>query len=431
MLFGAILGFLGLAAGLASGQGRQKWVATWIASAHGPYPSGNAVAQPDLHFAFPAPADGAHDQTFRLIVHPNLWGSRWRVRVANTFGTRSVTFDDVYVGVQASAGAILHGTNTPVSFSGGRSVTVPAGSAVWSDAVDLRWQAPAAMAEGRKLAISFHVAGSSGPMTWHAKSLQTSYLTGPGSGSHSADETDGVFRFTTTSWYFVDALDVMAGADTRVVCAFGDSITDGTASTLNGDDRWPDDLARRLHAAYGPHVSIVNAGIGGNRILTPAAYTPAEPFAGGPPALQRLDRDLLGVSGLSGVVLLEGVNDITSGAAAGAVIDGLKEVVRRIRARGAIAIVGATITPAFGSNGPSGTADAAERRKAVNEFIRTSGLFDAVADFETATLDPATGSLKPEFQPNSSVGGPGDRLHPNRAGYQAMANAVDLRVFAP
>ena len=416
-------------AGLAQSAPPQKWVASWLGSAQGPYPSGNAVAQPELKFAFPSPTEGARDQTFRLVVHPDLWGNRWRLHLSNVFGTQPVTFDDVQLGVQATAGALVGGTNHPVLFAGKRSITIPAGSAAWSDGIDMRWPIAPATAEGRKLAVSFHIAGASGPMTWHAKALQTSYVSRPGSPSTAASPTDAAFPFTTTSWYFLDAIDVMAPADTRVICAFGDSITDGTASTINGDDRWPDDFSRRVHAAYGNRVSVVNAGIGGNRILTPATYTPAEPFTGGPSALQRLDRDLLSISGLSAVILLEGVNDLSSGATPEAIIAGMKEIAQRVHAKGSIRMIGATITPAFGSNPPSGTEDAAARRKAVNAFIRTGGLFDAVADFEAATMDPSTGSLKPEFQPNSSVGGPGDLLHPNRAGYQAMANAIDLRAL--
>ena len=267
-------------------------------------------------------------------------------------------------------------------------------------------------------------------MTWHAKALQTSYLSRPRSGARSGDEDDAAFPYTTTSWYFLDAVDVAAPTDTVVVCAFGDSITDGTLSTLNGDDRWPDVLSRRLHAAYGNRVSVVNAGIGGNRILTPESYPPPQPFPGGPSALQRLERDVLGLSGISAVVLLEGINDISSGSAADAIIAGMKELVSRVKAKG-IKIVGATITPSLTANGNSGTPDANARRQAVNAFIRTGGLFDAIADFDAATVDPATGALREEFVPNSTIGGAGDRLHPNRAGYQAMGSAIDLKIFAP
>jgi len=406
-----------------------RWAASWLGSAHGPYPSGNAVAQPELKFAFPDPVSGAHDQTFRLIIRPDLWGTRWRIRLSNAFGVKPVTFDGVYLGFHASAGTIVTGTNRNVTFSGGSSITIQPGASAFSDAVLLNMPAVAAL-QGRKLAVSFHVAGESGPMTWHAKSLQTSYVSRPQSGAHGAEESDDAFPFTTTSWYFLDAVDVMAPSDTRVICAFGDSITDGTASTINGDDRWPDVFSRRMHAAYGNRVSVVNAGIGGNRIISPATYTPADPFSGGPSALQRLDRDVLSVSGLSGVVFLEGINDVSANSPADAIIAGMRELVARLRARGSMTVVGATITSAFKNTGAAGTPDGDQRRRAVNEFIRAGGLFDAVADFDAATLDPATGSLKPEFQPNSSIGGPGDLLHPNRAGYQAMGNAIDLKIFA-
>ena len=409
--------------------GGDKWIATWAASVHGPYPSGNASAQPDLTFAFPDASQGATDQSFRLIVRPDLWGDRMRIRLSNTFGTQPITFDAVHVGISAGAGAIVKGTNRPVLFAKQLGVTIAPGSSTFSDAVELRLP-DAALMDGRKLAVSFHVTGPTGPMTWHAKALQTSYLSRPRSGVHAADEDDAAFPFTTTSWYFLDAVDVMAPADTIVVCAFGDSITDGTLSTLNGDDRWPDVLSRRLHAAYGSRVSVVNAGIGGNRILTPERYPPAQPFPGGPSALQRLERDVLGLSGLSGVVFLEGINDIGAGATADAIIAGMKDLVSRLKAKG-VRVVGATITSALMSNGNSGTPDANMRRQAVNAFIRTGGIFDSIADFDAVTVDANTGALRAEFVPNSTVGGAGDRLHPNRAGYQAMGSAVDLKIFAP
>jgi lysophospholipase L1-like esterase len=223
----------------------------------------------------------------------------------------------------------------------------------------------------------------------------------------------------------------MASEGTVVVACFGDSITDGTASTLNGDDRWPDVLSRRLHAAYGESVTVVNAGIGGNRVVGPASYSPAAPFAGGPSALDRLERDVLGLSGLSAVIWLEGINDLSAGTSPDAIVAGFKEGVRRLRARGGLTIVGATITSSLGATSASGSPENDARRKTINEFIRTGGLFDAVADFDAATLDPATGAMKAAFQPNSTTGGPGDKLHPNRAGYQAMASAIDIRLLAP
>jgi lysophospholipase L1-like esterase len=273
--------------------------------------------------------------------------------------------------------------------------------------------------------------GATGPMTWHAKALTTSYVTAPGAGSRGADENDAAFPNTTTSWYFVDAVDVIAPDGTVVVACFGDSITDGTGSTLNGDDRWPDVLSRRLHEAYGERVSVVNAGIGGNRVLTPAASIAEAPFAGGPSALTRLDRDVLGIAGLSAVVWLEGINDISNGAPAADIVEGLKEGVKRIRARGGIRVIGATIVPALGASGPGGTVAADAQRQEVNAFIRSGRVFDGVADFDAVTRDPKTGELRAAFQPGSTIGGPGDRLHPNRAGYQAMGTSIDLALLMP
>jgi lysophospholipase L1-like esterase len=412
----------------------KAWVASWAASAHGPYPSGNASAQPLLDSVFEPAERGATDQTFRLIVRPDLWGDRVRLRFANTFGTQAVTFDDVFVGVQGTGGNIVAGTNERVTFDNGKaSLTLAAGRSAVSDGVTLDYvkRGNVALLAGRKLAVSFHVAGPTGPMTWHAKALQTSYVSAPRSGSHGAEETDAAFPFTTTSWYFLDAVDVIAPADTSVVACFGDSITDGTASTLNGDDRWPDVLSRRLHAAFGTRVSVVNAGIGGNRVTGPPAYTPQSPFAGGPSALERLDRDVLSLSGLSAVVWLEGINDLSSGATAETVIAGLREGVARIRAHGSVRVIGATMTPSLGAAGASGTADVDARRQAVNIFIRTSRIFDGIADFDAVTRDASTGGLRAEFRPNSTTGGAGDALHPNRAGYQAMGSAVDVALLMP
>jgi lysophospholipase L1-like esterase len=410
----------------AQGQGR-RWVTSWTGSVQGPYPVGNASAQPDLRFAL-SPA-GARDQTFRLIVQPDVWGTQARVRVSNAFGTRPVTFDGVFAGLHWSGGAVVPGTNRAVRFGGKPSVTVGPGESVWSDAVAM----PPKPGAGRKLAVSFHVAGESGPMTWHAKALTTSYLTAPGAGAKGQEEDESAFPFTTTSWYFLDAVDMMCPAGTQLVVALGDSITDGTASTLNGDDRWPNALARRLHAAYGDRVAVVNAGIGGNQVVGPAEYSAAKPFAGGPSAEQRLERDVLSLSGVTAVVWLEAINDFSNNANAtvDAVEAGMKEVVGRIRARlpGA-RVIGATVVSALGStNAAHGSAAEDEKRKALNEFIRKGGVFDGVADFDRATLDPQTGGLRAEFVPDSTIGGTGDKLHPNRAGYLAMALAIDLKLL--
>ena len=311
------------------------------------------------------------------------------------------------------------------------SVTIAAGGAAWSDPVDLPFAGSPATLAGRKLAVSFHIAGESGRMTWHAKALTTSYLSAPGAGSKGQLEDESAFPYTTTSWYFLDAVDVMAPRDTRVVVAFGDSITDGTASTLNGDDRWPNALSRRLHAAYGERVSVVNAGIGGNQVLGPAEYSVEKPFSGGPSAGQRLERDVIGLSGVSAVVWLEGINDFGANATAEAVESGMREIVARLRkAIPGVRVIGATVVSALGNaSATHGSPQEDEKRRALNTFIRDGGVFDGVADFDRATLDPATGQMRPEFVPDSTTGGPGDRLHPNRAGYLAMAASIDLKLL--
>lgn len=410
------------------------WVTSWAASVQGPYPIGNPSAQPNLTLAFPSPETGARDQSFRLIVKPEIWGSKTRVRFSNVFGTRPVTFDGAHIGMQWSGSALMPGSNRAIRFAGQRSVLVPAGESVWSDAVELPFANRGSELRGRKLAISFHVAGSSGPMTWHAKALQSSYVTRPGAGAQGHVEAEDAFPFATASWYFVDALDMSAPKSAAAIVAFGDSITDGTASTMNGDDRWPDVLARRLSAGRAARWSVVNAGIGGNQLVGPTEYSPQKPFAGGPSALSRLERDVLTLSGVKAVIWLEGINDFSKNgnAEADAVIAGMREGVTRMRAKlPGVKVIGATLTSALGSSSAAhGFELQDEKRKKLNDFIRSSGVFDGVADFDRATTDPQTGGMKAEFIPDNTVGGVGDKLHPNRMGYQAMGMAIDLAVFA-
>ena len=208
---------------LAAAQQSENWVVSWTASAQGPYPVGNSSAQPDQRFAFPSPPAGANDQTFRLIVRPGLWGRQARLRLTNVFGTKPVTFDGVYVGLQLSGPALVRGTSRAVTFAGKASVTIPADASVWSDPVSLSFVRDSSAVElaGHKLAVSFHVAGESGPMTWHAKALQTSYVSPPGSGSKGASEDEAAFPYGTSSWFFLDALETLAPADSFAVVAFG------------------------------------------------------------------------------------------------------------------------------------------------------------------------------------------------------------------
>ena len=229
-----------------------------------------------------------------------------------------------------------------------------------------------------------------------------------------------------------------AGDDAYAVVAFGDSITDGMASTMNGDDRWPDVLDRRLRAAYGNRVAVVNAGIGGNQVVGPAVYPPPKPlppFPGGPSALSRLERDVLTLSGVKAVIWLEGTNDFSrnGNASVEAVTKGMREGVARMRERlPGVRVIGATVVSALGATSAAhGFKEQDDKRRQLNEFIRSSGVFDGVADFDKVVTDAQTGAIRAEFVPDNTVGGPGDKLHPNRLGYQAMGAVIDLKLLAP
>lgn len=445
-------------------QGRnQHWVASWATSPAAyfvyapPVPQNQALApaptrfaaaniQPDLAFPFPfANTRGATSQTIRSIVKPDLWGDKMRVRFSNVFGNTPLTFDATTVALQEYSGNVVRGTVTRVTFGGARSVTIPAGQEVWSDGIRLSWvrDADDPILQGRNLAISYSVAGDSGHMTYHSGANTTSFITAPDSGDHTRDLDGFAFEFTTTSWFFLAAVDVMASADTVVVCAFGDSITDGTHTTLNTNDRWANVLSRRLHNAYGNKVSVVNEAIGGNRVVNPVVAN----SAAGPAAVDRLDRDVLGLSGLTDVIWLEGINDLGAGHPTTDIIAGYQNVVSRLHAQG-IKVYGATMTSALGIDNPAQGWDLTNfpnflatgdnglpidiNRKFLNEFIRSSGLFDGVVDFDGATLDPATGNMKAPYVPNSQFTQlPWDYLHPNHAGYNAMGRAVVIGPFAP
>jgi lysophospholipase L1-like esterase len=417
--------------------GDSRWVAAWTTSPQGRYPFGYEVGQPGpigpvapgleqplLVYAFPDRQ--ARNQTLRMIVHPSIGGNLWRVKLTNRFGTRPVTFGRAVVALHASgAGATLvPGTKRALTFGGRRSVTVPAGKEVRSDPVRLRIADKDA--QRTSLAVSLYIPETSGPMTWHAGSFTTSYITNPNAGDHTADVGERAFLHPTTSWFFVNGLEVQRRHAATVV-AFGDSITDGFFSTINGNDRWPDVLQRRLLRDDRPVISVVNQGIAGNMITRvgriPGGCTPCD----GPPAVDRLDQDVLSQPGLRVVILFMGINDLGGGnATAAQVIQGMRELIGRVHARG-ITIIGATLTPARGTAfGLYGTPETDARRRAVNDFVRNSGLFDGVADFAAVTEDPADPSrLLPAYDTNTSVGGPGDHLHPNRAGFLAMGHAVD------
>ena len=439
--------------------GNRKWVASWATSPATffaytappkPFvlefgkPIQYAVAniQPDLAFPFPnATTTGAAavNQTFRSMVRPDLWGKTIRIRFSNVFGSAPVTFQSVTVGLQEYSANVVPGTLVPVKFGGSRSVTIPAGpgpeSRVFSDPIQLPWvdEEDDIAVQGRNLAISYAVKGNSGPMTFHSGANQTSFITAQGSGDHTADLDAFAYQFTTTSWFYVETVDVQAHPDTVVVCAFGDSITDGTHTTLNINDRWMNVLSRRLHNKYGNRISIVNEAIGGNRVVNPV---PANSTSG-PAAVDRLDRDVLALSGLTHVIWLEGINDLGGLHTTESIKAGYIDVAKRLHAKG-VKVYAGTMTSALGIFGvafPTGDNGIAVEagRQVLNKFIRNSGgVFDGVVEFDLATLDPVTGNMQAAYLPNSQFTQlPWDYLHPNHAGYNAMGQVVDITLFAP
>ena len=428
------------AAAVQEGSGDEPWVAAWTTAPQGVYPLGYSVGQPGplgevapgieqplLEYAFPD--EQAQDQTMRMVVHPGIGGDEWRVQLSNRFGTQPVTFGRATAALQQSGATVVPGTDQQLTFDGRRSVTLQPGEEVRSDPVRMELSDDEAQRSG--VAVSLHVRGASGPMTWHAASFTTSYVTDPGAGDHTRDVTDEAFPHSTTSWFYLTGLEVQR-EDAGTVVALGDSITDGFFSTINGNDRWPDVLQRRLLTEDdgGDVLSVVNQGIAGNMVTRvgrlPGGCTPCD----GPPAVDRLDEDVLSQPGLRAVVLLEGINDLGGGGAtAEEVIAGMEEIADRVHDAG-IPIIGATLTPSGGAEdglANYGTAETDAQRRGVNDFIRTSGVLDAVVDFAAATEDPAdTSRLLPAYDTNTSVGGPGDHLHPNRAGFLAMGSAFDL-----
>ena len=423
-----------------------KWTASWAAPMQAAYAGspaqGPAIVayepQPNLSFALPNAT--ATNQTFRMIVKPDLWGQTVRIRLSNVFGTQPVTFSAASIAQQRYQANIVHGTSTTVTFGGAKSVEVPAGGSVFSDPVVLTFVDPISLLglpmSCGNLAVSFAVSGSSGPASFHQDAFTTSYISPPNSGDTTAAEDDTAFPFSTTSSFFLTELDVEAPSSTVVVVAFGDSITDGTFSTLNGNDRWLNVMSRQLHKQLGNNVSVVNAGIAGNAVLAPVA---------GPSAISRVSRDVAGLSGANVVVWLEGINDLgLLGATAAQVESGYQLVVGTLHAAG-LKVVGATLTPSLAPGGvpPANSPLTAELgpaaanyastqtdaiRRQINTFILTSGLYDGTADFATAVTDPNTGTLLAPFVPNSE-GSAGDFLHPNRAGYQAIGPVAATAVL--
>jgi lysophospholipase L1-like esterase len=360
------------------------------------------------------PPPGLAGNMLRQIVHVSIGGKQLRIRFSNIFGTNDVVLRSVHVALNpgtTTSGVIDPATDRALTFGGSESTVIPAGKDIWSDPVAFDLPPLA------NLAITIAFGGTSGDVTGHPGSRTDSYLL-PGNAVTSPN-LDGAV--TTEHWYYIGDVDVLADSRAGSLVAFGDSITDGRGSTTGGNNRWPDDLAARLHTnAPTARVGVVNAGIGGNAI-----------FGGlGPAAVKRFDRDVLSRSGVRWVMIFEGVNDI--GGARGMraatlamnLISAYTQFADKAHAQH-LRIYGATITP-FGGNSYYSPAHEAIRQE-VNAWIRTNSVYDGVVDFDAAVRDPVTlTNFQSAFYHGVNAN---DGLHMNPAGYHALADAVDLRLF--
>ena len=387
----------------AAARSGYDWVTSWSASPQDAVPGTLGMA-------------GFHDQTVRDIIFPSVGGSTIRLELTNAFGRSPLEIGRVTVAVAGPGAGVVAGNIHPVSFGGSGSVRIPPGEQVLSDPVGMQVLAL------RELAVSIYLPGRTGVATVHRDAQQVNWVST--AGDHAAEAEAGAFMIATQSWYFLSGLDVRSSGASGTLVAFGDSITDGVQSTVGGNDRWPNDLARRLDTVAGPTLSVADEGIGGNRVLIGSRCCGASAEA-------RFVRDALDQSGVRDVIVLEGINDIglsmgplhaDAGLTPARITAGYQDLIAQAHARG-VRIFGATLLPYQGAGYYSPAGEAI--REAVNAWIRTSGAFDGIIDFDAVMRDPADPlRLNPAYDS-------GDRLHPNDAGYQAMADAIDLPMLLP
>ena len=379
----------------------EHWVAGWGASPQAPI----AANFSERGFA---------NETVREIVDSSADGAMVRVRLSNAFGAEPMRIAAASVALQRRGAELTPGTLRALSFAGRPSVAIPAGGGVASDPVVLP------VHSGTHLAVSLYLRAPSGPVTQHTQARQGNWVA---AGGRTLDQSSRAFFMRTQSWYLLSGLDVLAPRrDRGAVVAFGDSITDGVGSPLGANARYPNDLARRFAAREGATLSVVDEGIGGNRVLDQTSCC-------GVGAVARFRRDVLGQPGVRDVILLEGINDIGQSQSRGPltaphtpvsalqIVDGYEQIIAMAHAAG-VRVFGATLTPFHGARywTPAGE----DKREAVNAWIRRSRAFDGVIDFARAVAAPGDPQqLAPAFDS-------GDHLHPDAAGYRAMARAVNL-----
>lgn len=367
-------------------------------------------------------ATGISNTTVRMIARVTAAGDALRIRLDNTFGTAPLVVGRASVGQRIQGAQLAAGSSRPVSFGGAGSVTIPAGGSVTSDAVPLKVLAQ------QDLAVTLHIPGENVRPSQHTAAQVTSYAAANGSGDGSAEESAARFTATTTSMWWLKAIEVLSASSTGTIVAFGDSITDGTCATSDAHDRWEDLLAVRLaldaanRGMPDVHKAVVNEGIGGNTVTRTGLQPPPDSL----PGIERLDRDVLSHPGVTHVVLFMGTNDVRREAPAAQIMAGVEDIAKRVKARG-LKIVGATIIPRHNRPPMEGNTgwDAAKTRirREINQWIRTRAPFDAVIDFDRMVQDPADADrLYPPFNC-------GDGIHPSPRGYYEMGRLVPLDLF--
>ncbi|HUO08399.1 MAG TPA: SGNH/GDSL hydrolase family protein [Phycisphaerae bacterium] len=371
------------------------WVGTWATS-----------AQAIDKSTFPPTPPGLTDTTLRQIVHVSIGGHQLRVRFSNEFASwgNNLTIDEAHVALSAGKSAIKPETDKALTFHGQPSATIPFGAMMLSDPI--AFDLPALS----DLVVSIHVTGAEKDFTGHRSARANSYLQS-GNSVSASDLPDAVIA---NRWYYLSGVEVVASPPTSAVAVLGDSITDGKGSTEGTNQRWPDVLARRLQENPGTAgVSVLNEGIGGNCLW----------FGGlGQTAMVRLDRDVIAQPGVRYVILFEGINDLGGGQTTpDEIITADEQIIARSHGSG-LRIYGATISPCGGSFYDKPGVE--EKRQKVNEWIRTSGAFDAVIDLDAAVRDPQD----PHKLLKSADSG--DHLHPSNAGHKLLGDAVDLKLFA-
>ena len=346
-----------------------------------------------------------------MIAHTSIGGGRVRIQVSNAMGNKPLVVGAAHIALRDKASSIFAASDRALTFSGRASATVPPGALMVSDPVNL------AVPKLADLAISLYLPEDTGNPPIHPVGLHTNYIADGDATANTSLETSG----TTSAYLWLSSIDVLAPANAGAIVAFGDSITDGFATTIDKDQAWPTLLAKRLAANKSTEVlGVLNLGIAGNRVLRDGA---------GISALARFDRDVLSQSGVRWMTLLEGINDITFSAlpifanetvTAENLIGGYRQIIERAHSHG-INVAGATIMPV---GGVSTYRDSGEVvRQSVNQWIRTSGAFDAVIDFDALMRDPSDPKkLRPEFDP-------GDHVHPDDKGNARMAEAIDVSIF--